>query len=693
MATPNRFSRLLAIALIGGCTLASAGYAIRARRPAASRPPSKTRLYWFVPDGFRADPDLIQLFKWAEQGLLPNIGTLVRNGVSGYSLPVFPGHTPTNFATLMTGTMPDVHGVADGAMRLEGYPLKMVARGGFSSVAKKVAPIWYTLEEQRTRVGLLSVPGSTPPELNEGVTIRGRWGGWGLEFPAINFHSARDGEFRKQLGLDSRVFRMGSELTRFAEATDPRGWQARLPRSYSPPREVEIVNWGSVLHAYIYDSRDDGREEYDHALFSFDKRSILADLPVGGWSDWSPIILSRETANDYMLDTPKKMAWERELSAQSVQTEFKICVIKLGAKDFFRFRLFYDNLNEYLVKPADLASEIIAAVGPMVDFPDNYPPQLVFYPEDKRAFLDEARMSIDWHRRAVAWMMRDSGSEVVIHSIYTPNQLLTSRWWLPGLDPRSASYASHSEAERKELWADLLEMYRGIDGIVGEILAHAGPETTIVLSSDHGAIPLNQEVRINNLFAREGLLKFRMDAATGSAEIDWKNSQAVFIQMDNVYVNPEGLGGSYRRVKGPRYLALRERVQKLLAGLRDADGKSPVGEIVPWEEAGRFHLPEDRVGDLVIANTPGFAAVENITEDLEIFKKSLKGGYKQGVPAEQEKGMWTPFIAMGPGIPKGVRIERPLRHVDQYATIMRLLGKRMPPSTQGKPIPEVFGEK
>ena len=35
--------------------------------------------------------------------------------------------------------------------------------------------------------------------------------------------------------------------------------------------------------------------------------------------------------------------------------------------------------------------------------------------------------------------------------------------------------------------------------------------------------------------------------------------------------------------------------------------------------------------------------------------------------------MWTPFIIMGPGVKKGFKIKNPIRHVDQYATIMTLL--------------------
>ena len=37
------------------------------------------------------------------------------------------------------------------------------------------------MEELGKKNLLLSLPGSTPPELKKGITIRGRWGGWGFD--------------------------------------------------------------------------------------------------------------------------------------------------------------------------------------------------------------------------------------------------------------------------------------------------------------------------------------------------------------------------------------------------------------------------------------------------------------------------------------------------------------------------------
>jgi len=644
------------------------------------------KLYWFVPDGFRADPDTFNIYEWARAGELPNIARMLKAGTYGYSVPVFPGHTPTNFATLFTGAAPEVHGVADGPMHMEGYPLQVVSKSGFSSIAKKIPPIWFTLERLGYNVTLLSVPGSTPPELSRGTTIRGRWGGWGLDFPAVNFHSDIDTRLRVLQGHANRVFEFGPALTRYVSARHPAGWEMPLPASFSPPREVELTNWSSTVYAYIYDSTDDGTENYDAVLFSKDKQREWTKLGIGEWSGWLGISLSYQTANDYNIYSPKKMEWERQLSTISVDTEVKIKIIKLGARDFFRIRFLYNALNRYSAKPPHVVDTLTREAGPMVDFVDNFPPQLVYYDEDKETFFEEARMSLEWHRRAAAHLVKNGHGDIIIHDIYTPNQMLTSRWWLGYLDPKSPRYGEISERQRARLWGEVKAMYKGIDAIIGEVLDRADRDTIIVLSSDHGVVPLHTEVKLNNLFASRGLLRFTYDEHTGGYAIDWTHTRAVFLKMDGIYINPGGLGGNYRRASGAEYEQLRKEVIEILRELRDANGNAPVSRITRWEDAGRIGLPLDRVGDLIVANRAGYGFVEELTREGEIFAQSVTSGYKQGVIPDGEPGMLTPFIVIGPGVKPGNQLKEPISHVDQYPTIMTLLGAKVPDFVQGKPV-------
>ena len=644
----------------------------------AASEPRPVKLHWFVPDGMRADPAVFSVFRWAEEGRLPNLRKMMKKGSYGYCTPTFPSHTPANFATMFTGAYPEVHGVNDGPMHLDGRPLETVSLSGFSSTAKKVEPIWVTLEKRfDRRAVLVSVPGSTPPELDRGVTIRGRWGRWGADFHSVIFQDEEDTLLDAYDPKGSRLFFAGPPLTQQVGKTLARDWQ-RSRRSDAPQHEASLSAWGATIHARIYDSRREGRVQYDRIDFSTDKKKILCTLESGEWSDWFPLSL--------VWSLPGKDL------RQPVPSLFRIKVIRLEPDGVFRIRVVYNSLNRHMADPPDFADSLIKGAGPMVDFVDNFPPQLIYFPEDKSTFLEEATMSLDWHRRAASHLLKTLRPDLYIQTIYTPNQMLTSRWWMGYLDPASSRYEEVTEARREQLWREVHHMYRKLDDLLGEMIKRADRDTLVVLGSDHGAIPLDAEVRLNNLFAREGLLRYRIDPATGDGAVDWENSKAVYLKMHAVYVHPDGLGGNWTRASGPAYEALRDRVRRLLLDLRTAEGVRPVVRVENWEHAGEtFRLDAQRTGDLIVANRDGFGWSEEITADREIFFTPLKTGYKQAVLAGQNPGMWTPFMIMGPGVKQGRFLgPTPVAMVDQYPTLLRLLGAPIPDWVQGRVLDEIL---
>lgn len=662
----SRLTPLAGLALVVAGIAACADAGAPAASPAASH---VRRLHWFVPDGTRADPDTFDVFRWAAEGRLPNIAALMARGTYGYSIPAFPTHTPVNFATLMTGAYPEVHGVADGPMRVEGRPLLAPSIGGFSSTARRIPAIWSTLEDTGRSVFLMSLPGSTPPELQHGgVTVRGRWGGWGADFASVVFETSSAAR-RAALGREARLFLLQDELTRFVTPAPASAWTG-LPPSFTPPLEFDLSANGTPLHAALIDTTDDQRANPDRVAFAFDHGAPFAVLAPGEWSDW-------QTATLRWKDRP-------------VESHVRLEVIRLVGSDFLRVRMLVDGLNRYITDPPEAADALEADVGPMVDFVDSYPAQLVAYPEDKRAFLDEAQQSLDWHARAVDAAYARYHPDVFIHSVYTPNQMLTSRWWMGALDPKSTRYAGVAEAERAALWDEVYAMYRGLDAILGRAMAHADADTVIVFSSDHGVAPLNRTVRLNNLFASRGWLRTRVDPDTGAPVVDWDASQVVFLNMDAVYVRPGGLGGPWTRGSGAAYEALRAEVTAALTGLRDTDGAAPVASVVRWEDAATMHLPSDRVGDLIVANHPGYGWSEDATVDGAVFTDPVVTGYKQGVQASETRAVWTPFILAGPGVREGYRLSEPIRAVDQLPTILTAMGVAVPATAQGRVVTEAL---
>lgn len=654
----KNLSKVLLIAILVGAWIHPVGRAEETKK--------KPKLYWFIPDGLRADRGQFNIFEWAKKGELPNLKKMIDQGCYGYSRPVFPGHTPVNYATLMTGVSPVVHGVADGTMRIAGYPLNTVVTGGFSSFAKLVPPIWVQLEKAGYLVSLQSMPGSTPPELSKGNTIRGRWGAWGIDFPSIIFQDKLGEDLMTRMGQNRRLFAMGSDLTHFTEATGV------TDTSF----DVNFANWGYALYGHVYASKTGG--PFDRVTLSHDKKKMV-DLGVGDWSEWIPVTLRYEVKSAH--------------SFADVDTFMKVKVIRLGKKGEFRLRILYDGLNELATQPPTLADEMRSRVGHMVDFVDNYPPQLIYFPEDKQTFLEEAGLSWDWHRKAVPYLTKKLESDVVIQSIYSPNQQLTSRWWMPFIDKDSRRYNEATETDREKLWAEVKGMYKKADDVLGEILKSTDSDWYVVLSSDHGVIPLYREVRLNNVFAKKGWLKYRFNATTKMFEIDWKKTKVVYLQMNNIYINPKGLDGPYKRASGPAYLKLRAQVQTTLEGLSDpSTSVKPLAWVWPHEKAADAGLPESRVGDLIVSNAPQYLWSEDMSADGAVFTGSLKGGYKQGVNPKDVEGMLTPFVIMGPGIKHGCELPEPIRHVDQYATIAHLMGVQAPYKVEGTILESVLSK-
>lgn len=647
------------------------------------------KLYWFIPDGLRAEAVTFKVYEWARSGELPNFKYLMENGSYGYSIPQFPSHTPVNFASLLTGATPKTHGISDGPIRLEGYPLKMAAIGGFKSTSKLVDPISFDLEQKGESVALLSVPGTTPPELDFGLTVKGRWGGWGFDFTSVIWQTETPVISNLNRDEASRVFYTGPRLTEKVDFVPAKGWSKEIVAKYNPQFESRISPWG-FNHFIFYSNSTKGLAEGPIIGISKGKKSVIASVVLGKWSDWLPVELYYQSKNPYDINKPKRMEWEEVVSEVKIPTNFKVRFVLGDSSKDVRVRYIFDGLNESLVSPSNEYEAIKESTGPFVDFVDNFPPQLIHFEEDKAVFLEESAMSIESHRRLLAKVLSDRRHSVVLQNIYTPNQMLTSRWWMAYLDPQSDRYNDIDEEKRQQLWREVKEMYKGIDLILGEALNKMDSNSTIVLSSDHGILPLNYEVRVNNILAQKGWLKYSWNPKKGTTEIDWAKTKVVFLNMYHLFVNPNGLSGPYKPNRSKETEDLVAQVKQELTRLRGPNGRKIFDKVLTRKEANVFNLPEGRIGDLVIAANPGFHWVEDIHRNGQVFHQPKNSGYKQAVDPHKAEGLQTPFLILSPKVKKGFQIASPIRHIDQLATIYKALGYLVPEHCEGNSIDAIF---
>ncbi len=107
--------------------------------------------------------------KWTASGDLPNLARLIEQGSFGVLRSTMPVHSPTAWASFLTGLNPGQHGVFDFVRREpDSYQLKVVRADQIAG-----ASLWRLMSEQGRKVGVLNVPMTYPPEKVNGFLLSG----------------------------------------------------------------------------------------------------------------------------------------------------------------------------------------------------------------------------------------------------------------------------------------------------------------------------------------------------------------------------------------------------------------------------------------------------------------------------------------------------------------------------------------
>lgn len=106
---------------------------------------------------------------WSAAGYLPNLSRLIANGSFGVLRSTIPVHSPTAWASFITGLNPGKHGVFDFVRReADSYHLRTVRASQIEGTS-----LWRLLSQQGYQVGVMNVPMTYPPEPVNGFLISG----------------------------------------------------------------------------------------------------------------------------------------------------------------------------------------------------------------------------------------------------------------------------------------------------------------------------------------------------------------------------------------------------------------------------------------------------------------------------------------------------------------------------------------
>lgn len=234
-----------------------------------------------------------------------------------------------------------------------------------------------------------------------------------------------------------------------------------------------------------------------------------------------------------------------------------------------------------------------------------------------------------------------------------------------------------------------LSYYRQIDAAIARLVTLAGPDTNVILASDHGFGATTEFVYINEWLAEQGYLTWAKDShldESGALTADTIKEHTVMIDWDHTVaysLTPSSNGvyikrdeGNGKGIKAADYPAFVEKLKQQLLAYRD-----------PQTGTAVFTHAD-------INTEKANSTVEHLKYAPDITLKLRDGGFvsilRAGTvvrPREKPDGTHRPngiFIASGPDIqPHAEKIE-PLQIVDITPIFLYLLGLPVPTDLEGQ---------
>jgi predicted AlkP superfamily phosphohydrolase/phosphomutase len=109
-------------------------------------------------------------------------------------------------------------------------------------------------------------------------------------------------------------------------------------------------------------------------------------------------------------------------------------------------------------------------------------------------------------------------------------------------------YFSSVDQNSHMLWGryddDLLKIYQGVDLAIGEAMAKAGSDATLMVISDHGFARFDRAAHLNTWLMQEGYLMLDDPKNVGDEElfahVDWSRTRAYALGLNAIYLNMKG---------------------------------------------------------------------------------------------------------------------------------------------------------
>jgi len=256
--------------------------------------------------------------------------------------------------------------------------------------------------------------------------------------------------------------------------------------------------WGKLnstiqpITAPAWSSFMTGMNQGKHGLYDFVRRQ------AGSYN--------LEMTNSSMIGTPTLFDYASQAGLRVATLNMPMTFPPRPVNGIMVSGLFANVVSPLITYPSDFYKEIKHVAPSYVINPD-YKPRAK---DALQVYLDDLKQSLE-DRYKVANYMLDLEEWDLFSLVFTVTDQVQHAFWhcLPGADVPDG-YEEHP----LRFGNAILDIYRRVDEMLGQLLERADRDTTVVIMSDHGAGPLHRWVQLNKWLAQEGFLQFIDDGAT-----------------------------------------------------------------------------------------------------------------------------------------------------------------------------------
>ncbi len=308
---------------------------------------------------------------------------------------------------------------------------------------------------------------------------------------------------------------------------------------------------------------------------------------------------------------------------------------------------------------------------------------------DEQAFMEDLYRAFDDRASLIINEVASGRSDLVIGVLESTDRVQHMFWRY--LDPTHPMYSAEGAAR----YGDAIKrVYRRCDQLVGEVLEQVGPDTLVMVLSDHGFNSFRYAVNLNTFLVEQGFLareggtgleQKRDEAFLGGQfwqNVDWSRSRAYSLGLGQIYFNVSGREGQGIVKPGEEYDRLAaELTARLLALTNPANGERVVSAV--YRKADVFWGPYlDSAPDLQV----GFA------DGYRVSWQTSLGGSPPGL-VYPNMTKWSgdhcsfDYLTIPGALISGRTLaSNDPRIIDLAPTILKYFGVAIPAEMDGKPL-------